>query len=90
MNGRRLRILHLTAGSDAGGLSRYIHDLSMAMTARGHAIAYYPPDRLAQHQGVVFATVRPLTVRDREGDHFALGEPRRVRMRSSCWAFVTT
>jgi glycosyltransferase involved in cell wall biosynthesis len=33
-----LRILHLTAGSDAGGLSRYVHDLSVAMMARGHTI----------------------------------------------------
>jgi glycosyltransferase involved in cell wall biosynthesis len=36
---RRLRILHLTAGSDAGGVSRYIHDLSAAMHANGHAVA---------------------------------------------------
>ena len=43
---------------------------------RGHAIAYYTPDKLALREGRVFATVQPLTVRDREGDHFALGEPR--------------
>ena len=38
---RPLRILHLTAASDAGGLSRYIYDLSTAMLARnaGHQIA---------------------------------------------------
>lgn len=35
----RLRILHLTAGSDAGGLSRYIYDLCAAMHARGHEVA---------------------------------------------------
>lgn len=35
---RPLHILHLTAGSDAGGLSRYIHDLSLAMVERGHRI----------------------------------------------------
>jgi len=34
-----LRILHLTAGSDAGGISRYIHDLGVAMVARGHTVA---------------------------------------------------
>jgi glycosyltransferase involved in cell wall biosynthesis len=41
MTERPLRILHLTAGSDAGGLSRYIYDLSTAMLARGegHTIA---------------------------------------------------
>jgi glycosyltransferase involved in cell wall biosynthesis len=34
-----MRILHLTAGSDAGGISRYLLDLSSAMTAAGHDIA---------------------------------------------------
>lgn len=33
-----LRILHLTAGSDAGGLSRYIFDLSMAVRDHGHQV----------------------------------------------------
>ncbi len=33
-----LRVLHLTAGSDAGGLSRYIFDLSFAMHAKGHNV----------------------------------------------------
>ena len=36
---RPLSILHLTAGSDAGGLRRYIYDLSIAMIARGHKVA---------------------------------------------------
>jgi glycogen(starch) synthase len=36
---QRLRILHLTAGSDAGGLSRYIFDLCAAMHAAGHEVA---------------------------------------------------
>jgi glycosyltransferase involved in cell wall biosynthesis len=39
MNDRKLSILHLTAGSDAGGLSRYIHDLSCAMLEQGHEVA---------------------------------------------------
>jgi hypothetical protein len=34
-----LRILHLTAGSDGGGLTRYIFDLSMAMHAAGNQVA---------------------------------------------------
>jgi len=34
----RLRILHLTHGSDAGGLSRYIFDLCSAMHADGHQV----------------------------------------------------
>ncbi|MCE9589198.1 MAG: glycosyltransferase family 4 protein [Planctomycetes bacterium] len=36
---RPLRILHLTAGSDAGGLSRYIFDMCSAMKERGHQVA---------------------------------------------------
>jgi glutathione synthase len=44
---------------------------------RGHSIAYYTPDRLALRGSEVFATVRPLAVRDQEGDHFNLGEPQR-------------
>jgi glutathione synthase len=47
---------------------------------RGHAIAYYTPDRLALRGGAVFATVQPLTVRDREGDHFTLGAAARAEM----------
>ena len=33
-----LRILHLTAGSDAGGVSRYLFDLCSAMHAQGHEV----------------------------------------------------
>ena len=47
---------------------------------RGHAISYYTPDRLALRGGKVFAAVAPLAVRDREGDHFTLGEPRRTEL----------
>ena len=45
---------------------------------RGHALFYYTPDRMALRDGVVFATARPLKVRDIEGDHFTLGEGDRV------------
>src|SRR6266849_4945212 len=47
---------------------------------RGHAIAYYTPDRLALRGGAVFATVRALEVRDKEGDHCTLGVPERVNL----------
>jgi glutathione synthase len=47
---------------------------------RGHSIAYYTPDRLALRGAEVTATVEPLDVRDREGDHFALGKPRRAQL----------
>jgi len=35
---RPLRVLHLTAGSDAGGVSRYLFDLCSAMHAQGHDV----------------------------------------------------
>jgi glycosyltransferase involved in cell wall biosynthesis len=35
---RPLRILHLTAASEPGGLSRYIYDLALAMHERGHDV----------------------------------------------------
>jgi glutathione synthase len=47
---------------------------------RGHAIAYYTPDRLALRGANVMAAVRPLKVRDRQGDHFTLGESRRTEL----------
>ena len=47
---------------------------------RGHSIAYYTPDRLALRGAEVLATVEPLEVRDREGDHFTLGKARRVQL----------
>jgi len=47
---------------------------------RGHSIAYYTPDRLAMRDGEVFATVQPLKVRDREGDHFSLGDAERRKL----------
>ena len=34
-----LRVLHLTAGSDAGGVSRYLFDLCTAMHREGHDVA---------------------------------------------------
>jgi glutathione synthase len=44
---------------------------------RGHAVSYYTPDQLAMDGGKVFASVRKLEVRDSDGSHFTLGEPRR-------------
>jgi glycosyltransferase involved in cell wall biosynthesis len=37
---RPLRVLHVLAGSDAGGISRYLLDLSAAMRERGHQITF--------------------------------------------------
>jgi len=39
MSDRPLRILHLTLGADAGGLSQYIIELGSAMIAQGHEIS---------------------------------------------------
>jgi glutathione synthase len=47
---------------------------------RGHALSYYTPDKLAQRGDRIFAAARPLTVRDQEGNHYALGEPQRIEL----------
>jgi glutathione synthase len=52
--------------------------LLLEAQARGHALTYYTPDRLAQIGGRVFAAVQPVTVRDEIGNHFTLGESRRI------------
>src|SRR6266508_3410627 len=57
-------------------------ELLLAAQPRGHIISYYTPDKLALTQDRVFATVRPLKVRDQEGDHFSLGDARRVQLSS--------
>ncbi|HEY2186828.1 MAG TPA: glutathione synthase [Xanthobacteraceae bacterium] len=49
---------------------------------RNHELAYYTPDRLALREDQVYAAVRPLAVRDKEGDHFSLGEPERMALMS--------
>src|SRR5690349_18749056 len=47
---------------------------------RGHQLAYYTPDRLALLNGRLFSQVESLSVRDKAGDHFTLGEPRRTEL----------
>jgi glutathione synthase len=47
---------------------------------RGHRISYYTPDKLALLDGTLFAQVAPLQVRDKAGDHFTLGEWKRVAL----------
>ena len=54
--------------------------LLLEAQSRGHAISYYTPDRLALADGRVFAAVQALEVRDRPGDHFTLGEPKRTEL----------
>jgi glutathione synthase len=54
--------------------------LLLEAESRGYALSYYTPDQMALVDGEVFATVRPLTVRDVEGDHFTLGDARRAAL----------
>jgi glutathione synthase len=54
--------------------------LMLEAQRRGHALAYYTPDKLAMNGGKVFATVRPLKVSDTEGSHFTLGDARRAEL----------
>src|SRR5687768_694995 len=45
---------------------------------RRHELFYYTPDRLALTGSKVVAAVQSIAVRDKEGDHVTLGEPRRT------------
>ncbi|ADH91114.1 glutathione synthetase [Ancylobacter novellus DSM 506] len=56
--------------------------LLLEAQARGHRLAYYTTDRLALRDGELFGTVQDLEVRDVKGEHFTLGEARRVRLDS--------
>ena len=56
--------------------------LLLEAQSRGHALSYYTPERMAMMQGKVFAAVQPLNVRDTIGDHFTLGEGKRVELSS--------
>jgi glutathione synthase len=46
--------------------------------ARGHALLHYTPDRLSMRDGTVTAYAETIEVRDVEGDHVTLGEPKRI------------
>jgi glutathione synthase len=48
--------------------------------ARGHTLSYYTPAQMAQAQDRVFARMAPLSVRDELGNHFTLGEAKRVEL----------
>jgi glutathione synthase len=54
--------------------------LLLEAQARGYPVSYYTPDHMALRDGKASATVRPLTVRDKAGDHFTLGEPRHIAL----------
>src|SRR5579862_3414246 len=56
--------------------------LLLEAQARSFPLSYYTPDQLVLRDGKPSATVRPLAVRDKAGDHFTLGEPRHVALAS--------
>ncbi|MGN6094757.1 MAG: glutathione synthase [Bosea sp. (in: a-proteobacteria)] len=47
--------------------------LMLEAQARGHTLYTYTPDKLSMRDGKVTAPMRPVTVRDAEGDHFTAG-----------------
>lgn len=52
--------------------------LMLEAQRRGHRLLHYTPDRLSMRDGTVTATAETIEVRDVEGDHYTLGEARRV------------
>jgi glutathione synthase len=48
--------------------------LALEAQARGHELIYYGPRELSLQEGKVTARVRSLSVREKIGDHFTLGE----------------
>ena len=52
--------------------------LALEAQARGHRLHHYLPQHLSLTTGGAVATVRPLEVRRKTGDHFSLGAPERI------------
>lgn len=52
--------------------------LMLEAQARGHKLYTYTPDKLSLRDGTVSAPIRPVEVRDVDGDHFTLGEEERI------------
>ncbi len=49
---------------------------------RGHKLSYFTPDKLSMLDGTIVASAQQLTVRDKDGDHFTLGVPKRIEVSS--------
>jgi glutathione synthase len=56
--------------------------LMLEAQARGHHLAVYTPDTLSQRDGHISAIVRPVKVRDIEGDHVSQGDQARMNIGS--------
>ena len=52
--------------------------LLLAAQARGHSLLYYTPERLCLEGARLLVDAQPLQVKDVQGEHAKLGEPRRV------------
>ena len=52
--------------------------LSLEAQSRGYNLFHYTPDRLSQRDGKVYASMEAMILRDVEGDHFTLGERKRI------------
>ena len=52
--------------------------LGLDAQARGYDLWHYVPDALSLDEGRLFARAHPLKLKDQEGDHFELGEEKRV------------
>jgi glutathione synthase len=52
--------------------------MMLAAQERGHALSVYTPDTLAMRDGVVSALVKPVALRDIEGDHVTSGAASRT------------
>jgi glutathione synthase len=48
--------------------------LMLEAQARGHKLFYWTPDKLSMRDGKVSALMHPVTVKDSQGDHYALGD----------------
>jgi glutathione synthase len=59
---------------------------------RGHKLSYFTPDKLSMLDGRIVASAQQLTVRDKDGDHFTLGVPKRTEVSSLDvdLAYITT
>jgi glutathione synthase len=68
------------AGIDIDADSTFM--LALEAEARGHKLFHYSPNALAMEQGVVTARAQPLTVRREKGNHFTLGETRKLDLAS--------
>ena len=56
--------------------------LLLEAQSRDHSLSYYTPDKLSLSEGKLYASVNALSVRDKAGDHFTLGEAKRADLSS--------